>query len=418
MSEHTLTSLKCLLLDDSVIYAEAVSRMLANEPSIELHSAHAGFGDGVRAARKLHPDVILVGGDTPDVASIVEALDTALPEAPVIVLFTSEEPELGRECVLAGAQLCLYRLDDQEELIASMRRLVARERRRRQQVLATATSEKKPARVIAFHGAKGGSGTTTITINAAVALATLSKKRVIVIDASVQSGDVGVLLDIDHAATMIDLLPHMKDLDYDLIRDVMATHESGVQVLLAPTDLERAELVTNEHFSKILGVLRKNADYVLIDTPPVLDTVSMTALDAADQVVLVATPEVPALRNTARFMQLAAKLGYPSEKLFLLLNRAGSKGAVRNEDIKTHLKHEIGLQIPSVGSSLVQAGNKGVPVALNRKRFGPAKAFRQLAVILDSGERAAKQKQRDRKAGWLKLSRSSAKSKADNVVVG
>lgn len=413
MSEQSIISIKCLVLDDSVIYADAIEQVLVREPGMEVAKSHTGFGEGLRAARKLHPDVILVAGDTPGVGSLVESLDEAVPQAPVIVVFAGDEPELARECVLAGAQLCLYGLEDQEQLIASVHRLVARERRRRTEIVAQAAGgQQKLARVIAFHAAKGGSGTTTMLVNSAVALASHTKKRVVVVDAAMQSSDVGVFMDINHSASITDLLPHMKELDSDLVTEILATHESGVQVLLAPAELERAELLTAEQFGKILGVLRKSADYILIDTPPVLDAVSMVALDAADQIVLVSTPEVAALRNTARFMQLGSKLGYPPEKLFLLLNRAGSKGGIRKDDLQQHLKQAVGLQVRSAGRQFVNAANKGAPLASGKGRFGPGKAFRQLAVILDSSERTSKRQERARRAAWLKVSRDSAKAGA------
>ena len=412
MNEQGVMATKVLVLDDSVIYAEAVREILSSESDMHVHNSHTGLGEGVRAARKLHPDVIVLSGDTPGAASVVESLDGAVPDAPIIVVFSGQEPEVARECVMAGAQLCLYGLDNHEELIESIRRLVARERRRRSHIVARVTGgEKKLARVIAFHSAKGGTGTSTMLVNAALALRKLTNKRVVIVDAALQSSDVGVLLDIEHSANIADLIPHLKELDWDLVQEIMATHSSGVQVLLAPGQLERSELVTADHLNKILVVLRKNVDYVLIDTPSALDAVSMTALDSADHIVLVSTPEVAALRNTARFMQLATKLGYPSEKLFLLLNRANSKGAVRTEDIREHLKHPIGMQIRAAGRAMVTAGNKGTPAALTSGRFGLAKSFRQLAVILESSERAGKREQRALKASWLKKGRAEARGK-------
>ncbi len=413
MNEQAVMATKVLVLDDSVIYADAVRELLSSEPDMQVHNSHTGLGEGVRAARKLHPDVIVLSGDTPGAASVVESLDDSVPDAPIIVVFGGQEPEVARECVLAGAQLCLYGLEDRAELVEGIRRLVARERRRRSHIVSKVTGgEKKLARVIAFHSAKGGAGTSTMLVNAALALRQQTKKRVVIVDAALQSSDVGVLLDIDHNANIADLIPHLKELDWDLVNEIMATHSSGVQVLLAPTQLERSELVTADHFSKILTVLRKNADYVLIDTPPALDAVSMTALDAAEHIVLVSTPEVAALRNTARFIQLATKLGYPNEKLFLLINRSGSKGGVRMEDIREHLKHPVGLQVRSAGRTMVAAANKGTPAVLAGGRFGVAKSFRQLALLLESSERTSKREQRALKASWLKKSRAEARGKS------
>jgi pilus assembly protein CpaE len=412
MYEQAVMSTKVLVLDDSVIYADAVGKILSPESDMHVHNSHTGLGEGLRAARKLHPDVIVLSGDTPGAASVIESLDDALPDVPIIVVFAGQEPEVARECVIAGAQLCLYGLEDREELVGAIRRLVARERRRRSHIVARVTgSEKKLARVVAFHSAKGGAGTSTVLVNAALALRKLTNKRVVVVDAALQSSDVGVLLDLDHSANIADLIPHLKELDWDLVQEIMVTHSSGVQVLLAPTQLERSELVTADHFNKILAVLRNNADYVLVDTPPALEAVAMTALDSADHIVLVSTPEVAALRNTARFIQLATKLGYPAEKLFLLINRSNSKGAVRMEDIREHLKHPIGMQVRSAGRAMVTAGNKGTPAALSSGRFGLPQSFRQLAMLLESGERTDKRDKRALKASWLKKGRAEARGK-------
>lgn len=416
MQEHSVTSTRCLVLDDSVIYAEAIGQILGSEPAMEVHTSATGFGEGVRAARRLHPDVIIIAGDTPGVASVVESLDSAVPEAPIIVVFGGDEPALARECELAGAQRCLYDLYDGGELVLTIRRLVARERRRRAQIVARAQGgQPRLARVVAFHSAKGGTGTTTMLVNAAVALRKLSGRRVAIVDGAMQSGDVGVLLDIDHSSNITDLIAHLAELDGDLVDEVMAPHASGVQVLLAPPEIERAELLTPDQFVKILGVLRKSVDYVLVDTSSTLDGVSMAALDAADQIVLVSTPEVPALRNTARFMQLAAKLGYPPEKLFLLLNRAGSRSAVATADVKQHLKTEIGLTMPSAGRSMVAAVNKGAPAAMEHGRWGPAKQFRQLAHVIESSELTSKRQARARRAAWLRRDREGGQSPAEST---
>jgi|GEM_PF-792860 len=412
MNDQTVLTTKCLVLDDSVIYADAVRLMLADEPGMQVHNSHTGLGEGLRAARKLRPDIVILSGDTPGVASVVEGLDNSVPDAPVIVVFGGDEPQLARECVLAGAQLCLYGLDDRDELVASVQRLVSRERRRRSHIVERASSaETKQARVIAFHSAKGGAGTSTVLVNAAMALRKLTNKRIVIIDAALQSGDVGVLLDIDDTRNISDLIAHIKEMDADLIDEVMAEHSSGVRVLLAPQQLERSELVTPEYFNKIVGVLRKSADYVLIDTPPALDAVSLAALDGADQVVLISTPEVAALRNTARFIQLATKLGYSTDKLYLVINRASSRGGVRMEDIREHLKHPVGMQIRSAGKAMVAAANKGTPAALTQSRFGPAKSFRQLAMFLESSERTGKRQERALKASWLKKSRTASQGK-------
>lgn len=414
MSETNL--IKCLILDDSVIYADSLRRVLTQEAGFDFHSAHTGFGEEARAVRKYSPHVILLSGDIPGVASVLETLDSMLPEIPLVVVFSEPSPQLEQECVLAGARFCLTNLEDQEEVQISLRRLALREKRRKETMATRARDEKKRAQVIAFRGAKGGVGTSTMAINTAVALAKHVGKRVIVIDAALQASDAGVLLDVHTSTNITDLIAHMKDLDADLLSEVMGTHESGVRVLLGPSNIEHAEMVTPEQFKIILNELKKQADYIVVDTPAALDAVSMASLDEADQIVLVGTPEISALRNAARFISLASKLGYSEEKLFLVLNKANLKGAIRLEDIKDHLRFPIGFKVKTYSKAMLTAINQGKPVAMNKSRFGAPKTFRQMAMTLDGRDRTIKRQQRVRVSALLRRNRQAKKSEPDMQV--
>jgi len=143
------------------------------------------------------------------------------------------------------------------------------------------------------------------------------------------------------------------------VNRVMGTHESGVRALLAPRELERAEAVGSDEFRRILAFLVGQFDYIVIDTAPVLDAAGLGALDHADQIVLVATPEVPSLKNAGRFLQLARRLGYPSEKIALVVNQAYARNSIPVPQIEQKLGVKVYATVPSAAGSVVYSANHG-----------------------------------------------------------
>jgi pilus assembly protein CpaE len=275
------------------------------------------------------------------------------------------DPARLRDFILAGARDCLPPPYSREALVASVRKVHMTESRRRDRLTAQVTGglRRHRCQVIAIHGAKGGVGTTSVAVNLAVALRKLSGERIVVVDASLQAGDVAVALNLMASTGIDDLLPHMNGLDADLLNKVLVTHSSGVRALLAPRDLERAEAIGADELRRILAFLAGHFDYVVLDTAPVLDAAGLAALDHADQIVLVTTPDVPSLKNAGRFLQLSRRLGYPAEKIALVVNRVNSPHAIRLNEIEQKLAVKSVGALPNAERTFLRAANHGEVVA-------------------------------------------------------
>jgi pilus assembly protein CpaE len=167
-------------------------------------------------------------------------------------------------------------------------------------------------------------------------------------------------------SSLADLTPHLKELDRDFLERASVRHDSGLRAFLAPDDFVRAELITGEQVARILKVMREHYDYIVVDTCSLPDPVTSAALDEADRIVLVLTPEVPALKNAARFLQLSGEFGYQS-KISVAINRADSRGALGVGDIQTYLHATVAVSLGSDGRSLVKATNAGEPVVSRRR---------------------------------------------------
>src|SRR3990172_11956136 len=169
-------------------------------------------------------------------------------------------------------------------------------------------------RVVTFFSPKGGVGRTTLAVNFAVAARTELGKRVALVDAGLQFGDVGVLLNLNPKNQSIaDVGGEMTGGDFETLESTLIDHSTGVRVLMAPPSPEMAELVTPDHVSRIIGALRTTHDVVVVDCSPLLQDVTLAILDQSDVVLTVLTLEITNIKNIRQFLALVEQLGYPDD---------------------------------------------------------------------------------------------------------
>lgn len=395
MSQLPASPIRTLVLGDSPQDAEVIASLLQAEPGFTVSVSRVAYGEAARAIRHGEPDVILLLADSLTAADplvAVEELEAAAPGAAIVAL-SAESRYTTRDFILAGARDCLSPPYDRELLAAGLRQVHAHERRRQDRLAAAlgAGMRQHRCRVIAVHGVKGGVGATTVAVNLAVALRRLTGERIAIVDASLQTGDVGVALNLVGSAAIDDLVNRLNELDVDILNRVLVTHSSGVRVLLAPRDIERVDTIGGDEIRRILAFLAAQFDYVVVDTASTLDAVGLAALDYADQIVLLTTPEIPSLKNAGRFLQVSRRLGYPNDKLLLTVNRAGISHAVPLAEIERSLSWRPAATIPSADGLFVQAANRGEAVVATSTWRGPSRSLyrlaRQVAVSMPSPRR-------------------------------
>jgi pilus assembly protein CpaE len=223
-----------------------------------------------------------------------------------------------------------------------------------------AAVQQREGKIIAVFSPKGGIGCTTIAVNLGVAMAS-NNNSTILVDGSLQFGDVAVMLNLKSSSTIIDLVERMNELDYDLVSSVVASHTSGLKVLMAPSRPEMAELVTEEHIKKLLQALRQMYEFVIIDTSSNLNDVNLAMLDIADRIVMVTQQNLPSLKNVSRFYDLSEGLDYPIDKIMLVVNHGSNKLNISIRDIMDSLKRQIVSIIPE-DESAYMAADQGKPL--------------------------------------------------------
>lgn len=210
-------------------------------------------------------------------------------------------------------------------------------------------------KIVAVFSVKGGVGKTTIAVNLAVGLVKLFRARTLVVDADLWFGDVGILLNVVNGNSIWDLC-EKDEPDIVALRKAVAQHESGVSVLLRPWDVTSVEKMDLTRVPRILQMYRTLFDYIIVDMQPAVDELNLQILDAADRILLATTPEIGAIANSSRFMQIAESLGY-TNKTSLIVNR--SNFGIGIERIQERLRTEVAGQVVSAGHKVVDAATKG-----------------------------------------------------------
>ena len=366
---------KILIVDDIEDTTTQVARLLSFEPDVEVVGTAGNSAEAIEAAHRLHPDMVLMDINMPDVDGIAttEALGREMPSVAVIMMSVQAEGDYMRRSMLAGARGYLVKPFTTDELLESIRGVQARRVDTKGSLVpvgpgSAPADQPRQGRVVAVYSPKGGVGATTLAVNLAIALAQM-KKNVALVDADLQFGDVGVFLNLDPSQASIgDIAGDLGEGNTEVVEGALLRHRSEVSVLLAPAAPAAAELVGAEHLRTLLGTLRGSHDVVIVDCATYLNDMTLALLDAADQIICPLSLDITTLRSTRVFIDLADQLGYQHEKLVLVLNRADSNHGIRVEDVERSLGRKVDHMVVSDGRAAVHALNTGVPFVLGNRR--------------------------------------------------
>lgn len=232
-------------------------------------------------------------------------------------------------------------------------------------------------RVIMVFNAKGGCGKTTIATNLGTYMASTGA-RVLLVDLDLAFGDVAITLQLRPEASVGDLVAMTGHIDAQGLASVITKHDSGLDTVCAPNQLSEADRISGATVAEMLRVARRSYEYVVIDTPPAFSEHVLAALDLCDMLVLLATLDIPSVKNLRLAMDTLDLLGQPGDGRIVMLNRSDAKVGLRIEDVVAAIKHPIAAMVPS--SFHVPASvNRGVPIILDEPKHPVSLALRSFA---------------------------------------
>jgi len=410
--------IRVLIVDDIPETRDHLSKLLGFEADIEVVGAAASGREAIDTARSMKPDIVLMDINMPDMDGITatEQMAAEVPTAAVVMMSVQGEADYLRRSMLAGAREFLVKPFSSDELTLSIRHVYTREREKLSRMAVQpvagapaaapaghSTREgQEPGRVVAVFGPKGGVGRTTLAVNLAVAAATELGQRTCLVDASFQFGDVGVLLNLNPKNKSIaDVIPELESGELESLDTFVINHSSGIRVLLAPPSPEMAELITPVGAKAMIEGLRLENDLVVVDCMASFNDTTLAILDQADVVLTMLSLEITSIKNIRLFLEVAEQLGYPSDKIRLVLNRADSSLGIRVADVEHSIGRRVDHTIVSDGRSVVYALNRGVPFFLSNREAQVSQDVLRLASAV-VGTKAAVADEPAKKAGQKK----------------
>jgi pilus assembly protein CpaE len=329
-----------------------------------------------------------------DGISATEAMLRDVPFAQIVMLSVQSDADYVRKAMRAGARDFIAKPPSGDELISTIRSLAAFAKEQKEKLGQPASQAMSPVpgigytgplqslgKIITIYSAKGGVGCSMLATNIAVGLDTVDTPTVLV-DAALQFGDIAVSLNLQAKTSFIDLASRANELESEIVEEVLLRHQTGLRVLAAPIRPEMADEVNAGEVRDVLKFLKKDFVYVIVDTSSTMDDITLAVLDVTDLLVIVATPEIPSIKDARLLFDLLGILEFPKENIFFVLNKMDRKSGISAEAVAENLKCSVSGMIPLDDKTVSASINKGVPLLLSDKSQPSGKSIFELLGTL------------------------------------
>lgn len=376
--------IRVLIVDDNIETREGTRRLLEiYDDEIEVVDIAGNGQEAIELARASNPQVILMDINMPEMDGLTATghINREMPAVQVVIVSVQDDPDYMREALRAGASDFISKGYTADELYRAV--IDAHERWEHDQArMGTAVQatvgaapgtgafpvvapQVRRGAVITVYSPKGGVGTTTVATSLAVGLARMDRDaRSVLLDNDVYYGDVGAFLAIRGRHNMLDAarVVHDEDVDLEYVETLLESHQSGLCVLLGPGNPVDAHEIESQDVRVTVDVLRDIFDYIVVDTCSAFNSFTIAALMVADRVLLVATPDFPAIKNAKILLNVLAQDEFPIERIQIVLNRMDKRYGITMEQVQEHLRVPVVAQIQDDPAAARRSVNDSVPL--------------------------------------------------------
>jgi pilus assembly protein CpaE len=252
--------------------------------------------------------------------------------------------------------------------------------------------------MVAVFSSKGGCGTSFIATN----LAASTAARTVLVDLNLQAGDLPLLLGLDPKYSIADMVENRVRLDDALIASFVTPYSSKLSLLAAPKEADAADEIVPEHVFQVLQRLRESYEYIVLDPQHTFDAITLAALDQSDEIVLVLTLDIPAIRSTQRALAIFDRLGYPRKKIRIVVNRWSKQIDLDLRQVEKFLGEPVIGFIPSDYQTAVTSINLGCPLVQSDSDSKISLEIKRIAQTI-AGSEIPIEESKPRRALWSSL---------------
>ncbi len=233
-------------------------------------------------------------------------------------------------------------------------------------------------KILSFVSSKGGAGATFIATNLGYTLANRINKKVLLIDLHIQFGDAAVYMSETPGQSTLSDIISQTGLDSSVIAAATSKIDNNYFILQAPISPDKASGITPQHIDNLLSIAIQDYDYVIMDLPRVIDSISMKVLDRSDRIFLVLQPIIPYIRGASKLLRLFTLLGYEPSKISVISTRADGDKAISKSDIEATIQKSIDFEFKNDFANCMESSNSGVPI----EKLDPNSSFSKTLLIL------------------------------------
>jgi len=351
-------NLRFVLCEPNKPSRTTLNKMLSSLDSLWLEAECGSYSSLEDIITTSSADLLVIGIDE-NIEEAIAAIRVVASKSPgtvIIVISARNDGQTVLESMRAGAKEFVNAPVQMAELAGAIQRVTQ---------LSTSVGTRRTGNtLVAVAGVTGGVGSTSIAVNLAAAMASNPANSVALVDLDLSVGDADIFLDCIPEYTLIDVAKNVGRLDLSLLKKSMTKHESGVYLLPRPVSLQDNEIVTPENMSQVLGLLKAAFSHLVVDISKSYSMIDLTALTAADHILLVTQLDLPCLRNVVRLLMSFDEYHGLREKVKVIVNRSGmnSSNQISIKKAEETIGQQCFWQIPNDYVVMTDVRNNGVPL--------------------------------------------------------
>jgi pilus assembly protein CpaE len=356
----------------------------------QIINSTGGF-EVLEAADAKHADLLILELSD-DFEKSMEAVDSLLKSGEVSEVFLTAEsvnPMILMQAMRIGVKEFIAQPFNDLEIQHALKRFKER------QISSAVQVGRKHGQIISVFGSKGGVGTTTVSVNLAVSLAKgEGPNSVALLDMNTLFGEIPLFLEMAPKFHWGEITKNIERLDDTFLSNILTQHRTGVQVLPSPAYLNGHVRPTPEIMAKLLGLMKRMFDFVIIDAGQSTNDTALKVLEISDTLLLISILSLPCLANTNKLLKSLTDLGYVApDRIKVVLNRYVKKGEISLKDAEAGIGKELFFTIPNEYGATMAAINNCKPLFEIAPKSEITKCFLDLAVSL-SNPRAEEEKRK------------------------